>query len=72
MFSTGKGLAGDGCSTRPVRCSIHFACQWHKCAYTSGIVCRGGYGMGLTKPINALMVCCAFAFIGALIVGVIP
>jgi len=28
--------------------------------------------MGLTKPINALMVCCAFAFIGALIVGVIP
>lgn len=28
--------------------------------------------MGLTKPINALMVCAAFAFIGALIVGVLP
>jgi hypothetical protein len=28
--------------------------------------------MGLTKPINALMICAAFAFIGALIVGVLP
>jgi hypothetical protein len=29
-------------------------------------------GMGLTRPINALMICAAFAFIGALIMGVLP
>ena len=28
--------------------------------------------MGLTRPINALMVCAAFAFIAALIIGVLP
>ena len=28
--------------------------------------------MGLTRPINALMICAAFAFIGALIMGVLP
>jgi len=27
--------------------------------------------MGLAKPINALMICAAFAFVGALIVGVL-
>jgi hypothetical protein len=26
----------------------------------------------LARPINALMVCAAFAFIGALIIGVMP
>ena len=52
--------------------SIVFACEWPKLAYTSGIVYAGGYDMGLTKPINALMICFAFGFIGALIMGVIP
>jgi hypothetical protein len=33
---------------------------------------RGGYAMGLTRPINALMICAAFAFIAALIMGVLP
>jgi|UPI0004CEE430 hypothetical protein len=33
---------------------------------------RGGYDMGLTRPINALMICAAFAFIGALIMGFLP
>jgi hypothetical protein len=33
---------------------------------------RGDYEMGLTRPINALMICAAFAFIGALIMGVLP
>jgi len=28
--------------------------------------------MGLTRPINALMVCMAFAFIAALVIGVLP
>jgi hypothetical protein len=28
--------------------------------------------MGLTRSINAVMICAAFAFIGALIVGVLP
>lgn len=28
--------------------------------------------MGLTRPINALVICAAFAFIGALIIGVLP
>jgi hypothetical protein len=33
---------------------------------------RGGYAMGLTRPINALMICAAFVFIAALIMGVLP
>ena len=33
---------------------------------------RGGYAMGLTRPINALIICAAFAFIGALVLGVLP
>jgi hypothetical protein len=33
---------------------------------------RGGYAMGLTRPINALMICAAFVFIAALIMGVRP
>jgi hypothetical protein len=33
---------------------------------------RGGYAMGLTRPVNALIICAAFAFIGALILGVLP
>ncbi|SJM35894.1 conserved hypothetical protein [Mesorhizobium delmotii] len=33
---------------------------------------RGGYDVGLTRPINALMICAAFAFIGALIMGFLP
>lgn len=28
--------------------------------------------MGLSKPINALMVCAVFAFIGASVLGVLP
>jgi hypothetical protein len=28
--------------------------------------------MGLARPINALMICAAFAFIGALIMGFLP
>jgi hypothetical protein len=72
FFSRGKPRAGVDLPGRTVHRSIHFACEWHKLAYTRGIVCKGGYDMGLTKPINALMVCFAFAFIGALIVGVIP
>ena len=28
--------------------------------------------MGLTRPINALMICASFAIIGALIMGVLP
>lgn len=28
--------------------------------------------MGLTRPFNALMICAAFAFIGAVVVGIVP
>ncbi len=28
--------------------------------------------MGLARPINTLMFCAAFAFVGALILGVLP
>jgi hypothetical protein len=35
------------------------------------IVCRGGYAMGLTRPINTLLICAAFAFIGALVMGLV-
>jgi hypothetical protein len=34
--------------------------------------CSGGYAMGLTRPFNALVICAAFTFIGALIIGVVP
>ena len=27
--------------------------------------------MGLTRPVNALMICAAFVFIGALVMGVV-
>jgi len=27
--------------------------------------------MGLARPINALMICAAFAFIGALVMGIV-
>ena len=33
---------------------------------------RGDTPMGLARPLNALMFCAAFVFVGALIVGVIP
>lgn len=33
---------------------------------------RGDTPMGLARPINALMFCAAFAFVGALIIGVLP
>jgi hypothetical protein len=35
-------------------------------------IVEGGYAMGLTRPINALMICAAFIFIAALIMGVLP
>jgi len=28
--------------------------------------------MGLTRPVYALMICAAFVFIGALVMGVLP
>ena len=33
---------------------------------------RGDTPMGLARPINTLMFCAAFAFVGAVIIGVLP
>ena len=35
------------------------------------IVRRGDYAMGLARPLNTLIICAAFAFVGALIMGIL-